>query len=861
MTLLVLGALSLGSASTATRVKAQTTSATTPAAESTAKAAANRSPAKASTVAEPAQAIEAKAAPVLDGSDVDEVWKTATPITAFRVFDPVEDGEPRMRTEARAAYDGGNLYVFVRAFDPHPDSVIGLLSRRDVKTQSDQIKIMVDSYFDHRTGYEFAVNPVGVKRDYYLYDDVREDASWDAVWEVATKIDSLGWTAEFRVPLSQLRFPKSENNTFGLMIMRDVARTNERISWPVFRYSRRGVASQFGQLANLKGLGSPRRLELVPYALSRNVSQLKSTGFGRTQEQTAGLDLKYGLASNLTLNATINPDFGQVEADPAVLNLTAFESFFEERRPFFVESTGTFQFADGSLQLFYPRRIGRAPQLSGLVSDPTVSVPGSTTILGAAKVTGRIAGGTSLGAIAALTQRERADDITVEPQTGYGVARLSRDFRKGESGIGAMVTTVNRNLDEANERFLRRSAVVAGIDGRHRFADGKINLTGSIATSNVAGTRQAITRTQRSSVHFYQRPDAGLPYDTTRTSLAGTAMSAGIEKLGGVVRGALNYQRLTPGFEANDIGFLSQADMQTVSANVSLNSIQPKHFWRRATAFANLYSQFTADGLPTGRVPEIYASATLKNSSYVSFDLWQDNAGTVLCDRCARGGPALRISPSTSLLFNWQSDPRGKVLPTFAAIYTTADEGRSLLWRVRPYVTIRSASNASFEIGTRYQYNRDNTQWYANFGTVGTPNAHYLFANLKQHLLSFTSRASYTATPTLSLQVYAEPFVTTGKFSNVRELNDPRAKDYDLRFKPYALSSEPGGFNEKQFHSTTVVRWEYRPGSALFFVWSQGRIQDDRNIGNFAPRRDYRDLFQSRPDNTFLIKASYWLSL
>src|SRR5687768_6113869 len=334
-----------------------------------------------------AAASTAKSPPTLDGFDADAVWTTSTPITDFRVFDPTEDGEPRFRTEARVANDANNLYVFVRAFDPRPDSVISLLSRRDIKTQSDQIKIMVDSYYDRRTGYEFAVNPAGVKRDYYLYDDVREDTSWDAVWDVATKIDSLGWTAEFRIPLSQLRYPKRASNTFGLMIMRDIARTNERLSWPAFRRTRPGVASQFGVLTGLDGLGSPRRLEITPYAVAKNVSKVTATGFGRDQQQSLGADLKYGLSSSLTLDATVNPDFGQVEADPAVLNLTAFESFFEERRPFFVEGTGIFQFDPNNAQLFYARRIGRAPQLGGLVDDPNALVPGSSTILGAAKVT------------------------------------------------------------------------------------------------------------------------------------------------------------------------------------------------------------------------------------------------------------------------------------------------------------------------------------------------------------------------------------------------------------------------------------------------------------------------------------------
>ena len=409
-------------------------------------------------------ASPAAAAPTIDGSDADPAWTTASPITGFRMFQPVEDGEPHFRTEAKATYDADNLYVFVRAYDPHPDSIIGLLSRRDVKTQSDQIKVMVDSYHDRRTGYEFAVNPAGVKRDFYTYDDSQEDASWDAVWDVATRIDSLGWTAEFRIPLSQLRYPHASQNTFGLMIMRDIARTNERVSWPVYRFSKSGIASQFGSLSDLRGLGSPRRLEVVPYAVTKNVSEVKAGGYRHPLQQSVGVDIKYGLSSNLTLDATVNPDFGQVEADPAVLNLTAFETFFEERRRFFVESTGIFQFGGGGFQLFYPRRIGRAPQLGGLVTDPNLTVPGATTILGAAKVTGRLSSGTSLGVIAGVTQRETVGETVVEPRTAYGVARVSRDFRRGESGIGAIFTVVERDLSDITANYLRRSAIVGGVD-------------------------------------------------------------------------------------------------------------------------------------------------------------------------------------------------------------------------------------------------------------------------------------------------------------------------------------------------------------------------------------------------------------
>jgi hypothetical protein len=807
-----------------------------------------------------ATATRASQPPVIDGRDDDAVWRDARVITGFRVFDPKEDGDPTFPTEVRIAYDAQNLYAFARMFDPHPDSIQSLLSRRDVKTQSEQIKLMIDSYHDRRTGYEFAVNPAGVKRDYYTYDDSHEDITWDAVWDVATRIDSLGWTAEFRIPLSQIRYPKAAEQTFGLMITRDITRASERDSWPVYRRSKRGISSQFGDLEGLVGLGSPHRLEIAPYIVTKNVSAPRAGAFGRAQKQTIGGDLKYGVTSNLTLDATVNPDFGQVEADPAELNLTAFETFLAEQRPFFLEGTGIFAFNGDASRMFYSRRIGRAPQLAGLVDDPGADIPAATPILGAGKLTGRLATGTSLGTLFAVTQREAVGATTIEPQTGYAVFRASQDFRDGQSGVGTMVAVVNRQLDEQSASILRRQAVTAGVDARHRFAAGRYSVSAALAASDVRGTPEAIDRTQRNATHYYNRPDAGLPYDPTRTSLAGTDVSVKAEKIAGTLTYAGSYERLSPGFETNDIGFLSQADQQIAQAYATLESSAPRAFWRNATAQVIQYNQFTASGMPAYNFSELDLYAEFKNRMVLAVDAWTDNILTAYCDRCARGGPAVRVSPDASILINLNADPRPKVVPTFAAIYTVGDEGRSTLWRIRPYVTVRTRSNLSWELGTRYQRNRNDAQWFANFGAIGSDTTHYVFAHLDQELLSFTSRLNYTATTALSLQLYAEPFMTTGRYFRVRELASPRAARYEDRYRPYPIPTDDASFNLKELHASAVLRWEYRPGSTVFVVWTQGRDQEDRNPGSFKPARDITDLFSARPDNTFLVKASYWMN-
>ena len=796
--------------------------------------------------------------PAIDGSDADAAWGAAAPITAFRQFDPVEDAEPSMRTEARITHDDAHLYVFVRAFDPRPDSIIALLSRRDVRTASDQIKLMIDSYRDRRTAFEFAVNPAGVKRDYYAYEDGREDVSWDAVWEVGTRIDSLGWTAEFRIPLSQLRYPPAPSHTFGVMIMRDLARRNERTSWPLLRRSRNALVSQFGDVDGFTRLSSPRRLEVTPYVLARNVGAVRGDGIRRSQQGTMGADVKYGLTSNLTLDATVNPDFGQVEADPAQLNLTAFETFFEERRPFFLEGMSIFQFGADPEQLFYSRRIGRAPQLTDLAPDG-VDVPGSSRILGAGKLTGRVAGGTSLGMLAAITDRATAGGATIEPRTTYALARATRDLRRGESAIGAMATAVDRALDERESPYLRRAAYAAGIDGRHRFGDGRFEVTGSVAASAVRGSADAIARTQRSSVHQFQRPDDALIVDTTRTSLDGTSFRLVAKKVAGLVRGTASYQRTSAGYETNDFGFLARADEQVLNTNLRFIPTKPVGAWRNASLEFYGQHRFTTEGLATGALYEAFVNGYRPSGSYASVDAWVENLGGVYCDRCARGGPALRVSPSWNVLVNWAADPKRRVSPQVAAIYTVGDGGRTLLWRVRPYVRVRPSTRLGFELGTRYQYNRDNTQWIANVGESGADTTHYLFGRLHQDLLSFTGRMDLTIRRTMSLQLYAEPFVTAGRFSDFRELATPRARAYDARFRAYAGAPPDANFNEKSFNSSVVARWEYRPGSTLFIVWTQGRSQGDRDVGSFDAPRDYRNLFAARPENVVLVKAAYWV--
>ncbi len=813
-----------------------------------------------------ASATSVSVAPVLDGKLDDPAWARAQSIDKFLEYDPTTGAETRFKTDVRIVHDEKYLYIMARMYDPAPDSIVSLLSRRDVRTQSEQLKIVIDSYHDKQTGYEFCVNPAGVKRDFYVSSDTNEDDSWDGVWDVATAIDSLGWVAEFRIPFSQIRFPNASSHTFGLMIVRDVARTGARISWPLYHRERQGYISQLGELNNITGIGSPSRLEVAPYVVTKNETRPSGSSFDHPQSISAGADVKYGLSSNLTLNATINPDFGQVEADPSVLNLSAFEQFFDERRPFFLEGSGIFNFntscGDVDSQctgLFYSRRIGRSPQLAGLYGDEKSAT--NTTILGASKLTGRLGKGMSMGFLDAVTQREvGTEGRTIEPLTNYAVGRLQQDFNDNQSTVGLMVTGVNRGLDDNTDTFLRRSAYTGGLDLRHRFFSKNYEMRAYLAGSQVNGTADAISATQRDGVHRYQRPDDDIAFDGTRTSLTGDAERLSVSKFGGgITRFQSVLQRFSPGFETNDMGFQARADEEMFRNWLSLNFNKPSKLTQRAFLNFNTVQKWTTEGLPTTVGVNTNWHVQFRNFMWGHLGFNADNFLTTYNDRSSRGGPALRNTAG----YNWwtgiESDSRKtSTANVFGGAYRY-DIGRTTGWWINPGADFKFGSQMSASVGVNYARDINDSQWRANFGDAGADSTHYTFAKLDQKTLSLTTRVNYTATPNLSFQFYGSPFISTGQYSDWREFDNPRAAKYGDRFKPFASHGDPGGFNVKEFRSNTVVRWEYRPGSALFLVWAQGRSIDGQPE-EFSFGKDLRNVFDTHPDNTFLVKFSYWFN-
>ncbi len=817
------------------------------------------------------RATRAAVAPVIDGRDDDAVWQSAPLIDQFLQARPSEGAEASLRTEARVAYDSHDLYVFVRCFDPHPDSIVSLLSRRDDQTASDHITLLIDSYHDRRTGYEFSVNPAGVKSDYAIYNDGNEDVAWDAVWDAATQVDSLGWTVEYRIPLSQLRYSSRANGTFGILIWRLIERKTETVTWPLYRSSKSGFTSQFGELTGLEQLGSPGHAEFTPYVVTKNVEGAAAAHYARDQRFTAGGDLKYRVASNLLLNATVNPDFGQVEADPSVLNLGAFETFFDERRPFFVEGKGLFSFnvncvvvvdCNTGEGLFYSRRIGRSPQLADFYGDASSAT--STKILGAAKVTGRLPGGFSIGVLDAVTDHVSGPGrTTLEPTTNYAVVRGNQDYHNGDGSVGFILTAVNRSLDPSSDSLLHHGAYAGGIDARRRFS-GRFELSGSLDLSHVTGSPTAIARTQRNPVHLYQRPDGPLTSDTTpRTTLTGSNMEFRFAKVGGKrLLFETAYQRRSPGFEINDMGFLRQADQQEWTSWANLAFRTPNRVFQQLRWNFNNWEYWTASGLPTERAFNTNVHTQLTNRWWFHLGGTLGQLGTTYCDRCARGGPAIRQDPYISPWGGIAGDDRKMLIPSFWVNYFRGDQGRSESLNLQPELDFKVSTRFTTSISASWERNRNDTQYFGTF-TDSLQAQHYTFAHLNQHTLSFTWRLGYTFSPTASLQVYASPYISKGTFSNVREVAKARAASYSARYQPYAdpaVSANPGGFNFQQFRSNVVFRWEYRAGSTLFLVWSQGRQSNAPVEGTKGFGGDIGDLFSQRADDTFLLKLSYWFA-
>ncbi|HEU4990173.1 MAG TPA: DUF5916 domain-containing protein, partial [Gemmatimonadaceae bacterium] len=599
-------------------------------------------------------------------------------------------------------------------------------------------------------------------------------------------------------------------------------------------------------------------------------SVIRNNRFADRSNLTVGGDLKYRVASNLTLDATINPDFGQVEADPAVLNLTAYESFFDERRPFFVAGRGLFRFDVNCNQvncdsegLYYSRRIGRTPELAGAYGDTVPQQP--TPIIGAAKLIGRFPSGLTLGVLDATTQRAASPgDTTYEPTTNFAAARVTQDFRNGNSTIGAMLTAVNRRSDRWTASYLPGSAYAGGVDFRHRFLNNTYEISGSMDGSRVQGTSAAVNMIQTDAVHFYQRPDAGLPYDSSATALDGNAEELKVGKVAGQhLMFETSYQRRSAGFEVNDMGYLRRADQVSWSTWVGFFDRRQRALYNRFQWNMNWWQYWTTSGLPLEAAYNTNAHLTLRNNWSLNAGGTLGQLGTTYDDRAARGGPAIRQDPYFAPWASIMGDDRRALVPMINLNFFRGGRGRNHSWTVGPELDYKMMGRFSSSVALNWSHNVADDQWYGNFAdTLGAP--HYTFAHLDQTTTSATVRLNYTFTPSISLQAYVQPFVSKGTYADVRQLSaTPRAASYDARYAPYdnaSVTADPGGFNFKEFQSNLVFRWEYRPGSTLFVVWNEGRQGYLPVAGTSDFGGNVRDLFRLHPANTLLVKMSYWLN-
>ncbi len=804
-----------------------------------------------------ARAIRVVRAPSVDARDTGDVWRSIPAVSEFRQWLPHDDAPPTFRTEFRVAYDAENLYVLVRAFDPHPDSIVRHMARRDDFSSSDEIAVYVDPTGDHRSGYEFYLSAAGVQRDAALSADVREDYSWDGVWDGAARVDSLGWIAEFRIPFSQLRFAPGETNQIGFFVDRYVPRLAEQTSWPAYHTKHNGIVSQFGTLEGLRDIHSGGSIDVAPFVRTQNRGNGAFSG---------GADVRLRLASSVTVNATVLPDFGQVEADPSVVNLTSVETFYPEQRPFFLDGTGIYSvqfnctafncFSEG---LFYSRRVGRAPQLASTYGD--AGSYAAAPILGAAKVTARAPGNVSVGALLARTgQITDGAARTLEPGTTYGVVRMERDSRDDLTGVSFISTLVDRSLDTWSAPYLARSAVVNGGTFRHRFGNGgEYEVWGSATASGVAGSRAALSLLQQNGVHDLQRPGSHLAFDSTRTRLDGDQEELALGKYGGAWQFESAFDRQSPGYETNDLGYLQRADKQTLINWLGYVTRVPRSVYHSLWANVNEWQTWNASGLRLDDAANTNAHILFANNWQVNVGVTGQHFNGSVCDHCARGGPALREDPQFLSFFDLTADSRLRVAPEIDIPWTTGDGGRLHSITVNPLVTLRLTDRLQANLGVSATRTRDNTQWVGNFTDSAT--TRYAFARLDQTTRSITMRASYAATPTLSLQVYAAPFASDGVYSKVRALSDtPRAPRYDDRFVPF--TAPPGTalrFAVRQLRATTVLRWQYATGSTLYLVWSHERDGSDDPSGD-SWIASARDLLRLQPVNTVTLKASYWLN-
>jgi hypothetical protein len=815
--------------------------------------------------------------PAIDGRLDEPAWSLAPVATGFIQNSPRPAAPATLRSEVRVLADEEALYVGFRYFDPEPERIQAPLARRDDETTSDWAFLEIDSRYDRRSGFSFGVNPRGVQVDGLWSNDTTYDSSWNAVWEAAAHVDAQGWTAELRIPFSQLAFrlpPRGPDGggelVWGINFYRYSPSHGESSNWSPRYNGLGGVVSHFNDL-HLPAPARVRRLELTPYAAPRAGND--GPGGDRKTEVRAGADLKVGLGSSFSLTATLLPDFGQVEADPSQVNLTAFELFQPEQRPFFLEGVDVYRlvtslpfatrgisFADESP--FYSRRIGRAPR-GDLPPDPAgttvLSTPAGTTLLGAAKLSGQTAGGWTLGAFSAVTDRERAllrlpdgtrQEWPVESRAVETVARAVRSFDQGSSSFGLFASDLHRLAPGPALAGQEVSDAAAfGSELQHRFGAGAYEVRSWALATRLSGDEAAIARVAEEPRHFFQRPAArGLPTAPYGDRLDGLAAETRISRVAGSFLWDLVARGISPGFDVDELGFQRASDWLLLAGTWKYERFRPGHRIRAwSVGSSNLGAGWTWSGQPRTRVVDSYLA--FDTDHYWTAKLALKREMPALSTDWLRGGPALLLPPRTTLALSMITDQRKASYLSLDAAVSREPASGSASWSAAPLLNLRLSDRFQASAGPLYQ--RDVVGWQP----VGSAGSEFFVARLRQETLALTLRADLIFTPRLALQAYLQPFSSTGRYDAAQRLVAPRDPDPAHRFEPTSAGAPPPDAQSRTLNGDLVLRWEYFPGSFLTVVWNHQRnalaLDPDLSAASGLGR-----LLGDPPTNVLLVKVS-----
>ncbi len=846
------------------------------------------------------KAYRVENAPVINGDFDDEAWQAGEWAGDFTQNEPYADRPPSQPTEFKLAFDDMNIYVAVKALDSAPDSITNRMSRRD-NGEGDMVFVVFDSYLDLRTGFVFGVSSAGVRFDMIMSNNGQnEDLTWDPIWQAKAQVHEWGWAAEMKIPFTQLRFKKNSQSVWGFEVARQIFRKAELSLWHPVPRNAPGFIHALGELDGLQEIEPRKQLDLTPYGVAALKTYEAEDGNpyadGSDPKFNIGLDGKIGVTNNLTLDFTINPDFGQVEADPSEVNLSAFETFFEEKRPFFIEGNNITSFnvglGDGDVgndNLFYSRRIGRRPQgYPSLGDDEYTSVPKFTRILGAAKLTGKTEKGWSVGIMEALAADTKASIAqegserreTVEPLTNYSLARMQKDYNKGNTIIGGAVTSTIRRLDGTEMDYLHKNATTAGVDFTQYFKDRNFKLNTAFYMSNVQGSAEAISNTQQSSARYYQRPDADyLEFDDTRTSLSGVGGKIEFGKIGGNWNFLYMNIFKTPGLELNDMGYMQLSDNILNVLWTGYSFTEPFSIFRSLNLNNDVWVSNNFGGEITGIGYEYNTNANFKN--YWNAGIGGGFGVHQVSNRMLRGGPSMHLPNDGRVWYRVMSDDRKAISGGFFGNVNWGAESYYLRNSYRLLLTIRPLNTLSISLFPEYSHNLQELQYISQEEINGEER--YIFGSIDQRVLSMSLRINFNLTPDLTIQYWGQPFTASGEYTDFKMITDSKADEFTDRYHLYSsaqisleddtyLIDEDGDmdtdysfdqpdFTVDEWLSNLVIRWEFLPGSTAYLVWSQTRNHYIRD-GSFDAWDNMNLMFtEGKPNNTFLVKVSYRFGL